>query len=90
MCSSDDSDWPVHSLMLSFHDVRGLPLQLVPTTVLRSTIFGSVSSRETCPNDDNLRRSMVDNRSNDGNDSISSMSRLNLWFDKVGNYNGFS
>ena len=27
MCSNDDIDWPVHSLMLSFHDLRGRPLQ---------------------------------------------------------------
>ena len=24
---SDDIDWPVHSLMLSLHDLRGLPLR---------------------------------------------------------------
>ena len=27
MSSSDNSDWPVDSLTLSFHDLHGLPLQ---------------------------------------------------------------
>ena len=34
MRSNDDSDWPVHSLMLLLHDLRGLPLRRLPSTVL--------------------------------------------------------
>ena len=33
MRSSDDIDWPVHSLMLSFHDLQGLPLRRLPSIV---------------------------------------------------------
>ena len=33
MRSNNDIDWPVHSLMLSFHDLRGLPLRHLPSTV---------------------------------------------------------
>ena len=35
MHSNDDIDWPVHSL-LSFHDLWGLPLRRLPSTVLCS------------------------------------------------------
>ena len=38
MCSNDDIDWSINSLMLSFHDLRGVPVRrLVPM------IFDSVS-----------------------------------------------
>ena len=30
---SNDNDWPVHSLMLSLHDLRCLPLRRLPSTV---------------------------------------------------------
>ena len=30
--SNDDIEWPVHYLMLSFHDLRGLPLRRLPFT----------------------------------------------------------
>ena len=43
MRSNDGIDWPVHSLMLSFHDLRSLPLQRLPW-------------RQTWPNHDSLRR----------------------------------
>ena len=33
MCRNDDIDWPVHFLMLSFHDLRRLPLRPPPSTV---------------------------------------------------------
>ena len=33
MRSNDDNDWPVHSLMLSLHDLRDLPLQRLPSAV---------------------------------------------------------
>ena len=36
MRSNGDIDWPVHSLILIFHDLRGLPLRRLPSTVLRS------------------------------------------------------
>ena len=36
MHSNDDIDWPVHSLMLSFNDLRGLPLRRLPSTALCS------------------------------------------------------
>ena len=39
MRSNDDIDWPVHSLMLSFHDLRGLPRRGLPSTC--SMVFGS-------------------------------------------------
>ena len=49
MRSNDDIDWPVHSLMLSFNDLHGLPLRRLPFTVLCSMIFGSVSWWHTWP-----------------------------------------
>ena len=61
--SSDDIDWPVHSLMFSFHDLRALPLQRLPSTEPCSMIFGSVSWRQTSPNHDNLLRLTVDSSS---------------------------
>ena len=51
MHSNDDIDWPVHSLMLPFHDLRGLPLRSLP---LRQSIM---TTGQTWPNHDNLRRS---------------------------------
>ena len=40
--SNDDNDCPVNSLMLSLHDLRGLPLRR-PSAVPCSMIFDSVS-----------------------------------------------
>ena len=34
MCSNDDNDWPVHSLMLSLHDLCALVTWRLPSTVL--------------------------------------------------------
>ena len=45
-----------HSLMLSFHDLRGLPLRWLPSTVPCCMIFSSVSWRQTCPNHDSSWR----------------------------------
>ena len=43
-CSNDDNDRPVHSLMLSLGDLRGLTLRRrLQSTVRCSMIFGSVS-----------------------------------------------
>ena len=42
MHSNDDIDWAVHSLMLSYHDLRRLPLRRLPSTVPCRMIFGSV------------------------------------------------
>ena len=56
MCSNDDVGWPIHSLMLSFHDLRGLPMWRLPSTVPCNMIFGSISWRQTCLNHDKLRR----------------------------------
>ena len=39
MTSFDGGDWPVHSLMLSFHDLRGLPLRRPPSTVPCSMVL---------------------------------------------------
>ena len=55
--SNDDIDWLVNSLMLSLHDLRGLPPQRLPSTEPCSMIFGSISWRQTWPNHDNLWRS---------------------------------
>ena len=63
MCSSDNSGQPVHSLMLSFHDLRGLPLWRLPSTVPCSMIFGSVSWRQAWPNHDSLRLLTTDSKS---------------------------
>ena len=41
MCSNDDIDWPVHSLMLSFYALRGLPLRRLPSTIPCNMIFRS-------------------------------------------------
>ena len=54
--SNDDIDCPVHSLMLSFRNLRGLPLRRHPSTEPRSMIFSSVSWRLTWPNHDNWPR----------------------------------
>ena len=61
MRSNDDNDWPAHS--------RCCPSMIYAvflcddlSTVLRNRTFGSVSSRQTWPNYDNLRRSRVDKK----------------------------
>ena len=41
MHSSDDSDWPAHSLILSFHDFRILVLWWTPSNFPCSIFFGS-------------------------------------------------
>ena len=41
MHSNDYIDWPVNSLMLSFHDLRGLRQRRLPSTVTCSMIFAS-------------------------------------------------
>ena len=41
----DDIDRPVHSLMLTIHDLRGLPVRRQPSAVPSSLIFGSAYSR---------------------------------------------
>ena len=38
-----DINWPVHFLMLTFHDLRSLPLRHLPSTVSCSMTLGSVS-----------------------------------------------
>ena len=65
MRSNDDIDCPVHSLMASFHDLRGFHLRFILSTVPCSMIFGSVSWRHTWQNHDNhdgLRRLTVEYR----------------------------
>ena len=42
MCSNDDIDLPVHSLMLSFHDLRGLPLRLRPIAQMAIFVLGNI------------------------------------------------
>ena len=54
--SNDDNDWPVHSLMLSFHDLRGL---------FQRRLSSSVPYSMTWPNHDNLRRLTIDNKSSE-------------------------
>ena len=40
MRSIDDNGWPVHYLdALSLHDLRGLPLFRLPSTILLSVVF---------------------------------------------------
>ena len=39
MRSNDDIDWPVHSLMLSLHDLRGLLLPRLPSAVIKLMVF---------------------------------------------------
>ena len=39
---NNDSDWPVHSLMLSFHDLRDLPVRRPLSTVSGGIICGSL------------------------------------------------
>ena len=51
---NDYMDWPVHSFMLSFHDLLGFPLQRLPATVPCCMIFGSVSWRKTWPSHDSM------------------------------------
>ena len=60
--NAHDIDWSDHSLMLSFHDLRGLPLRRLPSMVPCSMIFGSISWLHTWPNYDNSRRLTVGNR----------------------------
>ena len=50
MSSSNNSDWHVHSLMLSFHDLRCLLLLHLPSTVSCTMIFGIVFCWQTWPN----------------------------------------
>ena len=61
--STDFTDWPIHSLMVSFQVLRGLPLRRLPSTKRCGMIFDSVLWRQTWQNHDNLRRPTVDNRS---------------------------
>ena len=63
MGSNDDIDWPVHSLMLSLHDLRGILLRWLPSTVPWSIIFGSVSWRHAWPSHVSLRRLTIDSKS---------------------------
>ena len=42
MRSNENSDWPVHSLILTFRELRGLSLRRLPSTVTCSMIFDSV------------------------------------------------
>ena len=51
-----------HSLMLSFHDLRGLLLQWLHSTVPCSLAFCCICYRQIWPNHDNLRRFTVDNK----------------------------
>ena len=44
MCSTDDINRPVLSLMLSFHGLRGLPLRYLPPLFL--VIFNSLTSKQ--------------------------------------------
>ena len=60
MHSKDDSNWPVQSSMLSFHDLCGLPLRRLPSTVHCCMIFDSVLCLQRWPNHDNLHCLMVD------------------------------
>ena len=39
--SNDNIDWPVHSLMFSLHDLCGLPLRRLPSTVPCSMILAA-------------------------------------------------
>ena len=43
MRCNDANDWPVHSLILSVHDLQDLPLRRLPYIVPCSMIFGIVS-----------------------------------------------
>ena len=54
--TNGDTDWPVYSLMESFHDLCSLPLRRLPSTEPCSMIFGSVLWRRTWTNHDNLGR----------------------------------
>ena len=66
MRTSHDIDWPVHSLMLSFHDLRGLLSSATTTTSLPvhcSMISGRVSWQQTYSNHDNLQYLTVDGQS---------------------------
>ena len=53
----------VHSLKLSCHDLRSLPLWQLPSTVRCNLIFGRVSWRQTCLNHDNLECLTLDSKS---------------------------
>ena len=61
--SNYDNDCPVHSLILSFHDLRLVPQRRLPSTVTGRMTSGNVSRQRAWPNSDNLRRLTVDNRS---------------------------
>ena len=50
MRSNNDSNWPVHSLMLSLHDLRDLRPQQSPSIVTFSTVFGSLSCQNISGN----------------------------------------
>ena len=63
MCSNDNIDRPVHSLMLSFSDLRSLLLWRLPSTVPFSIIFSTVTWRQTWRYHDNLWRLTVDSNS---------------------------
>ena len=43
--SNDDFGWPVHSLMLSFHDLCALALRRLPSMMPCSMIFGCILRR---------------------------------------------
>ena len=51
-----DINGPVNSFMLSFHDLRSLPLRHVPPMEHCSMIFSNLSWQHTWPNHDKLRR----------------------------------
>ena len=55
MRTNNDNDWSAHSLMLSVHDLHGLPLRRLSSTVPCSMVVSSVSWRQTWPNHDNLQ-----------------------------------
>ena len=57
MRSSDDGDWPVHSVMMPFHDLRGLSLRRPPSTVPRTI---DLLCLQTWPNHINLLRLTVE------------------------------
>ena len=42
MHSDDDIDWPVHSLLLSLHDLDSLSLRGLPSSLPCSMIFGNI------------------------------------------------
>ena len=54
MRSNGDIDWSVHSFVLSFHELCGLPLRCLPSMQPCSMIFSSISWWQTWPNHDYL------------------------------------